>query len=383
MRYAIATLGLLVGSAAWSSAASAQESGGSYLEQRVPPPSDAFELKVGTGYTQGLGNIAPGRTIRDVAGAGIGVSVDADYRLNPLWSLGVEGQYQEFTAERNSGARGFAGNVGATYHFAPVFRGDPWLRLGTGYRLLWENDPVGATAGISVLRHGFDWLTAKVGYDVRVSEDVALAPVIGADFNTFFWEEPSNGDNHVLSSAQIGTFLYAGLQGRFDIGGKRGSEGVASQQPIAVTAPQAQSPIAPPPIEPTKPVSDSIAVSEEILRRCEMDLGSVDKAPKFDFDRSDLLPSDIAVLDQVAECFSTGPMKGERMRLVGRADPRGSLEYNDSLGMRRANHVAAYLEGRGIDSGRVEEISRGKLDARGTDEPTWAVDRRVDIVQAR
>ncbi len=122
----LAVLGL---AAALPRAGFAQEQ--PYMEQHVRAPSDAFELKVGTGYTQGFGNVAPGRPIDDVAGAGIGASADVDYRINIPWSIGVEGQYQEFSSAQNTSSRGLAVNLGATYHFMPVLHGDPWLRFST------------------------------------------------------------------------------------------------------------------------------------------------------------------------------------------------------------------------------------------------------------
>jgi outer membrane protein OmpA-like peptidoglycan-associated protein len=383
MRQTIAIFGGALGLASALGAVAHAQEQGEYLTQHVSAPSNALELKVGTGYTQGFGMTAPGRSLPNVAGPGLGVSADVDYRLTPRWSFGGEAQYQEFTNQQNSSARGLAANIGATVHFNPDVRGDPWLRLGAGYRLLWENDPTGVS-GITVLRHGFDLVAAKIGYDVRVSENVALAPVVGADLNVFLWEDASNSGSHALSSAQAGAFVYAGLQGRFDIGGTRTGAETArrvTQRPSGVTAPQPQSPIAPPaPVEKTKPASPSIAVSEDVLRICKLDLDAIDKAPKFDFDRSALLPADFEVLNQVAECFTTGPMKGSNLQLVGRADPRGTVSYNDALGMRRAREVAAYLEQRGVEPTRIEQRSRGKRDAVGRDEASWAIDRRVDIL---
>ena len=378
--------GALVMSFAMSATAFAQETRESYLQQRVRAPSHALELKVGTGYTQGFGTIAPGRGIDNVAGAGLGVGAEIDYRLSRPWSLGVEGQFQEFNNAQNSWARGLAANIGGTYHFEPVLRGDPWVRLGTGYRLLWESDPSGLPR-VVVLRHGFDLVTAKVGYDVRVSEDVALGPVLGADLDMFVWEAPSNAPYTAMSNPQVGTFIYAGLQGRFDIGGTRdgAAEPVAKRQPApeskGVTAPQPQTPIAPPP-PPMEPASPAIAVSEEVMKACKLNLGAVEKAPKFAFDKSDLQAADFAVLDQIGDCFTTGPLKDVKMQLVGRADPRGSHAYNDALGMRRAKEVAAYLERFGLDTSRMDVTSRGKRDALGRDAATWAIDRRVDIVEA-
>lgn len=360
----------------------AQENTQSYLNEHLPAPSDALELKVGTGYTQGFGNLAPGRGLNDVAGAGLGFSADVDYRIDHRWSLGVEGQYQEFQAEDNSSSRGLAANLGATYHFDPVLRGDPWFRFGTGYRWLWENEPMG-TQGVDILRHGFDLVTAKVGYDVRVSEDIALAPVVGADLNMFLWQD-ADGNNTTLSSAQVAMFVYAGLQARFDLGGARTPKAVAKRpERMGVASPQPQTPIAPPPVEETRAVSPSISVSRDVLRECMTNLDNIDSAPKFDFDKSDLLPADYDVLRRIAECFTTGPMKGKGLHLVGHADPRGTIPYNDALGASRARGVATYLETLGVEAGRIEQSSRGKRDARGTDEATWAIDRRVDIVEGR
>jgi peptidoglycan-associated lipoprotein len=130
----------------------------------------------------------------------------------------------------------------------------------------------------------------------------------------------------------------------------------------------------------TKPVSPTIAVSEDIARACSLHFDDVVKAPKFDFDRSDLLPADHDVLAKIGECAMSGPLAGRTLQLVGRADPRGTQQYNMALGARRAHSVAAYLEHLGLAPARLRETSRGELDATGTDEASWQVDRRVDIV---
>jgi peptidoglycan-associated lipoprotein len=346
--------------------AGAQENAGRYLNERVAAPVDALELKFASGYTQGFGNLAPSRGVDKVAGPGLGVSADIDYRMNPDWSFGLEMQYQEFASANNSSSRGFVSNLGATYHFLPVFRGDPSIRAGVGYRAVWENNPFGFQAGPTV-RQGIELLTMKAAYDVRVSEDVSIAPFFGADLNLFAWQSPAASNS---MSGQVATFLYTGLQGRFDLGGTRDDRVVrAAELPTGVTEQQPQ---------PTERVSPGIAVSPDLLQECKL---SLDASPKFDFDKSELQPEDLAVLDKIAACFTTGPLKDSSMRLVGRCDPRGTIEYNDALGMRRATEVSNYLEKDGVDAARIEKVSRGKLDATGTDEATWAVDRRVDILQ--
>jgi peptidoglycan-associated lipoprotein len=81
----------------------------------------------------------------------------------------------------------------------------------------------------------------------------------------------------------------------------------------------------------------------------------------------------------VAQCLTTGPLKGRSVKFVGRADPRGTQEYNMALGERRANAVMKYLAGLGVGAPQMTDTSRGALDATGSDAAAWRQDRRVDI----
>jgi len=130
--------------------------------------------------------------------------------------------------------------------------------------------------------------------------------------------------------------------------------------------------------EPTAPNASAVRISDEIVRLCGI------KAPDayFAFDSANLRKDDVGALDQVATCFSTGPLKGRKLRVVGHTDPRGAGEYNMALGQSRADSVAGYVGGKGLDKGHVESSSRGAMDAEGSDEPTWAKDRRVDLLLA-
>lgn len=131
-----------------------------------------------------------------------------------------------------------------------------------------------------------------------------------------------------------------------------------------------------------KAVSPSLGVSDEIARQCQLHFDDVSKAPKFDFDASELHPRDRDALEQIGKCLTTGPLRGRAVKLVGRADPRGTTDYNMALGARRANGVARYLKQLGVEADRLRETSRGELDAVGTDEASWQMDRRVDILLA-
>lgn len=126
--------------------------------------------------------------------------------------------------------------------------------------------------------------------------------------------------------------------------------------------------------------SPNLAVSDDLAAECKLQLSSIEKAPKFDFDRAELSPEDKSVLDSVATCITTGPLKGRSLRLIGHTDKRGEAEYNLTLGDKRAHAAKSYLTHRGVADGRLGETSRGELDASGNDEHSFGVDRRVDIL---
>ena len=65
---------------------------------------------------------------------------------------------------------------------------------------------------------------------------------------------------------------------------------------------------------------------------------------------------------------------------MGHADPRGGSDYNVTLGQSRADAVAGYITSKGLDKAKTESTSRGAMDATGTDDPSWARDRRVDVL---
>jgi len=161
--------------------------------------------------------------------------------------------------------------------------------------------------------------------------------------------------------------------------------GCASDPPKPADAPTPVATAAAPPAPTTakameKPGDDpsqsNINISDEIRKAC----GITDAEAFFSYDSANVRPQDKAVLKKLADCFSTGPLKGRELRLVGHADPRGEEEYNMVLGGRRADNVKSAIAAEGLSSAKIATTSRGKLDATGTEEASWARDRRVDVV---
>ena len=147
-----------------------------------------------------------------------------------------------------------------------------------------------------------------------------------------------------------------------------------AEAPVAPTA----EPVAPPPPEKEGdvPTQSNINIAEDIRKAC----GISDAEAFFAYDSANVRPQDKAILTKLATCFSTGPLKGRTMRLVGHADPRGDEEYNMVLGGRRADNVKSAIAEAGLDAAKMATTSRGEMDATGTDDASWQKDRRVDVM---
>lgn len=118
----------------------------------------------------------------------------------------------------------------------------------------------------------------------------------------------------------------------------------------------------------------NIEVDEEIARVCNL------PTAHFPFDSANITGSAADALDTLANCLGEGTLKNRSLKLIGHADPRGTVEYNFALGQRRAGRVAEYLAGQGIAEQRLATTSMGELEATGTDKKSWARDRKVQIL---
>lgn len=121
----------------------------------------------------------------------------------------------------------------------------------------------------------------------------------------------------------------------------------------------------------------TIQISEDLRRQCS--LPNAQNAPHFDYADATLRAHGQNILDDVAKCLSDGPLKGHVMTIIGRTDPRGTAEYNKELSANRAEAARNYLIQRGVAAANVRILARGEMGAQGTDEQTWALDRRVDF----
>ena len=131
----------------------------------------------------------------------------------------------------------------------------------------------------------------------------------------------------------------------------------ASTTPVPTPTPQPQPPAPAPP-----PPAFSAADLQPVF---------------FEFDSAALTEQGRATLDQNAKLLRDHA--GMSLVIEGHCDERGTSEYNQALGEKRAQAARDYLVGAGVAPSRLSVVSYGKerpFDA-GHDEGAWAKNRRA------
>jgi len=110
-------------------------------------------------------------------------------------------------------------------------------------------------------------------------------------------------------------------------------------------------------------------------------VGSGDFQPVFfDFDAYTLREDGRTALDHNAKLLRDNP--NIRIHIEGHCDERGTAEYNQALGERRAQAARDYLAAAGIAAASMDVVSYGKERpfAEGHDEAGWQQNRRAQFV---
>jgi peptidoglycan-associated lipoprotein len=103
----------------------------------------------------------------------------------------------------------------------------------------------------------------------------------------------------------------------------------------------------------------------------------------FGTDKYDVSAEAQATLTAQAKWMLANP--AVRASVEGHADERGTREYNQALGERRANSAKNFLVAQGVPATRLLVVSWGKERpvATGSDESAWAQNRRAVTVIVR
>jgi len=100
----------------------------------------------------------------------------------------------------------------------------------------------------------------------------------------------------------------------------------------------------------------------------------------FDYNESAITDAAAAILQSKADALRD--RSDIQLRVEGHCDERGSLEYNQALGLRRAQAAVDYLSSLGLDADRFDVVTFGEEMplARGSNESAWRQNRRGEFV---
>jgi peptidoglycan-associated lipoprotein len=100
----------------------------------------------------------------------------------------------------------------------------------------------------------------------------------------------------------------------------------------------------------------------------------------FEYNEAAITPAAEQVLREKADILRANP--GVQVRIEGHADERGSTEYNQALGSRRAETVKAFFTSFGLDASRFATTSFGEERplVNRSDEDAWSQNRRAEFV---
>jgi outer membrane protein W len=194
------------------------------FDHDVPAVQNAVEIGVAGTYSQGGGNLGGQMSnLEDLASAGGGVEVDIGARIIPNLTVAAYGTLAQYAdgdqlKTTTTDVYGATAGVQATWHFRPSHSVDPFVTLGTGWKALWLNP----TAGKVTSLQGLELARLQVGADYRVTKDIAIAPVIGGSLGMFVSQDsPMTTDYTEIADKKVNFTGYAGIAGRFDVGGSR------------------------------------------------------------------------------------------------------------------------------------------------------------------
>jgi peptidoglycan-associated lipoprotein len=111
-------------------------------------------------------------------------------------------------------------------------------------------------------------------------------------------------------------------------------------------------------------------------------VGSTDPYLKpiyFDYDQYTIKDEQKQSLNAAAEHLKSNPKI--KVQLEGHTDERGTNEYNQGLGDRRATSVRKYLNDLGVPSSRISTVSYGeeRPASYGSHEGAWSKNRRAEF----
>jgi hypothetical protein len=185
-------------------------------------PKNALELTLGNGFSQGFGS-PDSRTssLAELTRGGLSTQLGVSLRLNPEWAIGTYGEGARYFAASGmpDGTVGYGAAFGvqAVWFGSPYSKLGPWVGVGTGWRGYWVDLPRGHES-----LHGYDLVRLRIGADYRLGPSTSFGPMLGATLTLFdSHRDAETNDVRSTEDPEVTAFLFAGFQGRFEVGGQR------------------------------------------------------------------------------------------------------------------------------------------------------------------
>ena len=154
-------------------------------------------------------------------------------------------------------------------------------------------------------------------------------------------------------------------------------QGSTQNEPATAQAPAAESesPPEPLPLPEVEPDPELVESAANVAAR-NVDCGEV--PVYFETEKAELRAEGKAALDEIAECL-LGTKTKEQLTVTGRADPRGTEQFNLALSERRAEVVVDYLTSKGVSSDGFEVHARGERGMKEGMPRLWPKQRRAVV----
>jgi outer membrane protein OmpA-like peptidoglycan-associated protein len=109
---------------------------------------------------------------------------------------------------------------------------------------------------------------------------------------------------------------------------------------------------------------------------------SVDLTVNFEFNSARLSNDGMISLDALGRALTDSTLRGQRFEIAGHTDAVGSDDYNQRLSEARASSVREYLaRNHGINPGNFDVVGYGKTRLYDANDPTAAINRRVQVTK--
>jgi outer membrane protein OmpA-like peptidoglycan-associated protein len=107
----------------------------------------------------------------------------------------------------------------------------------------------------------------------------------------------------------------------------------------------------------------------------------IDLEIQFDYNSADISKASMAAVQELGKALSNPSLKGSTFVVAGHTDAVGSETFNQDLSERRADTIKHYLVDKyGLAGSDLVTVGYGKTKLKNPDNPTDAVNRRVQVV---